>query len=295
MRNRTLFVVAFLLVISPALFAQQPPPAGTQTPMTAPPEHPMQMPMHHGSQPDSMKMDCQAMMQKMQKMQASSKAMDDRLATLVTEMNKARGSAKVDRMAAVISELVAQRKQMREDMTAMMPQMMNHQMQHMQSGMMGGMQSMADCPMMGDTASSKSDHHADVMTRGAKGMGFSQEKTTHHFILTDTGGRIEVTANDASDTTDIDAIRQHLTHIAGAFAQGDFALPMFIHDQTPPGVAEMKQLQKAITYRYEEVPRGARVVISTTNPAALKAVHDFLEFQIKDHQTGDPLTVQRGM
>jgi hypothetical protein len=143
--------------------------------------------------------------------------------------------------------------------------------------------------------SGTSAHQADVMARGATGMGFSQEKTTHHFILLDTGGRIEVTANDASDTADTDAIRQHLTHIAGAFARGDFALPMFIHDQTPPGVAEMKKLQKAITYRYEEIPRGARVVMSTNDPAALKAVHDFLEFQIKDHQTGDPLTIQHGM
>ena len=296
MRNRNLFVVAvFLLVTSPALLAQQPPALGAVTPMTAPPEHSMQMPMHHGSEPDRMQMDCQAMTQTMQKMDASSKAMDDRMAILVGEMNKAKGSAKVERMAAVINELVTQRKQMRDEMAAMMPQMMNHQMQHMQSGMMGGMQSMADCPIMGGTASTKGAHHSDVMARGAKGMGFSQEKTTHHFILVDTGGRIEVTANDPSDAADIDAIRQHLTHIAGAFAQGDFALPMFIHDQTPPGVAEMKKLQKAITYRYEEIPRGARVVIITSDPAALKAVHDFLAFQIKDHQTGDPLTVQRGM
>jgi len=68
-----------------------------------------------------------------------------------------------------------------------------------------GMQSMADCPMMGDKASPTSGtsaHHADVMARGAKGMGFSQEKTTHHFILLDSGGRIEVIANDASDTAE---------------------------------------------------------------------------------------------
>ena len=95
-------------------------------------------------------MDCQAMMDKMQ---ASSKAMDDRLATFVDAMNKAKGSAKVDRMAAVINEMVAQRKQMRDDMAAMMPQMMNHMMQHMQSGMMSGMaQSMAACPMMKGSA-----------------------------------------------------------------------------------------------------------------------------------------------
>jgi len=64
-------------------------------------------------------------------------------------MNRAKGSAKVDGMAAVINELVSQRKQMREQMMAMMPRMMGHMVQHMQSGMMSGMsKSISGCPMM---------------------------------------------------------------------------------------------------------------------------------------------------
>jgi polyhydroxyalkanoate synthesis regulator phasin len=143
MRNAKVLLVAALLVTAPALFAQQPATANPPMPMPMQPGQSMQMPMQ---QPGQMQpMDCQAMMQKMQ---ASSKAMDDRLATLVDDMNKAKGSAKVDRVAAVVNEMVTQRKQMRDDMAAMMPQMMNHMMQHMQSGMMSGMQSMANCPMM---------------------------------------------------------------------------------------------------------------------------------------------------
>ena len=95
-------------------------------------------------------MDCEAMMRKMQ---SSSKSMDDRLQPLIDEMNRAKGSAKVDRMAAVINELVSQRKQTRGQMMTMMPQMMGHMMQHMQSGMMGGIsQSMSGCPMMKGSA-----------------------------------------------------------------------------------------------------------------------------------------------
>lgn len=154
MRNsQLLMVAAFLLFVPAALLAQQPttPTQPMQMPMQ--PGQSMQMPMQQGQVPSGqMPADCQAMMQKMQAMHASAKAMDDRLETLVAEMNKARGSAKVDRMAAVINELVTQRKQMRTDMEAMMPQMMQHMMQHMQSGMMkgmmNGMQSMANCPMM---------------------------------------------------------------------------------------------------------------------------------------------------
>src|SRR5512140_623700 len=87
-------------------------------------------------------------MQKMQTIHATMKAKDDKLTGMDDAMNKAKGSAKVDRMAAVINELVTQRNQMRDDMAAMMPQMMHHMMQHMQGAMMSGMQSMENCPMM---------------------------------------------------------------------------------------------------------------------------------------------------
>lgn len=95
-------------------------------------------------------MDCGAMMKEMH---ASSKAMDDRLQNMVDDMNKAKGTAKVDRMAAVINELTTQRKQMREQMMTMMPKMMGHMSQHMQTGMMSGMKSMS-CPMMDAAAKS---------------------------------------------------------------------------------------------------------------------------------------------
>ena len=52
------------------------------------------------------------------------------------------------------------------------------------------------------------------------GMGFDQQKTTHHFVLLKTGGRIEVTAKDAGDREDTTAIRQHLRHFSDAFAAG---------------------------------------------------------------------------
>lgn len=145
MRNGKVLLLAALVMATPALLAQQP-PAGTH-PMPMPPGHAMQMPAPEGSQSGQMQpMDCQAMMQKMQ---ASSKAMDERLAMLVDDMNKAKGSAKVDRMGAVINEMISQRKQMGDDMAAMM----NHMMQHMQSGMMSGMaKSMTACPMMKGSA-----------------------------------------------------------------------------------------------------------------------------------------------
>lgn len=140
------------------------------------------------------------------------------------------------------------------------------------------------CPMMQDA-------HSQMNERGEKGMGFSQTATTHHFFLTKDGGVIQVTVNDASDTTNRDNIRMHLNHIAEAFKNGDFAIPMFVHDTVPPGVAEMKQLQQDIHYSFEELPEGGRVVIDSTSQAAINAIHDFLRFQIEEHKTGDSSAV----
>jgi len=62
---------------------------------------------------------------------------------------------------------------------------------------------------------------------------------------------------------------------------------MFVHSQVPPGVTEMKDKRAEISYTFEELPTGGRVRIKTKNHDALNAVHDFLNFQIEDHQTGD--------
>ena len=133
------------------------------------------------------------------------------------------------------------------------------------------------------------DHHAAVNNRGDHAMGFSHEKTTHHFRLLKDGGAIEVSSNDPKEADSRDQIRVHLKHIAASFSAGNFEMPMFIHDQMPPGVPVMKRLRNQIKYEVESITGGARVRISSTNPEAVKAVQDFLRFQITDHQTGDPL------
>jgi hypothetical protein len=133
--------------------------------------------------------------------------------------------------------------------------------------------------------------HTQMNERGEKGMGFSQTATTHHFYLNESGGIIQVEANDSTDVTNRDDIRMHLRHIADAFQIGDFDIPMFVHDTVPPGVPEMKRLQKHIRYVFGETPNGGRVVISSTDKPALNAIHRFLRFQIEEHKTGDPVEV----
>jgi hypothetical protein len=123
-------------------------------------------------------------------------------------------------------------------------------------------------------------------------MGFSHAMTGHHFHLFPDGGSIEVESDSPEDNASKEAIRRHMQKIAGMFAQGDFSLPMFIHDTAPPGVEVMKRLKNQIVYTAENTAKGAQVLIVTENPEALVAVHEFLRFQIKDHRTNDPLAIQ---
>ena len=138
------------------------------------------------------------------------------------------------------------------------------------------------------------DHskHEEMELRGNQGMGFDQDKITHHFLLRKNGGAIQVTANSSDDKTSKEEIQMHLHHIANAFKAGDFNIPMFVHDQTPPGVATMTKLKDQIHYKYEPAPNGGRVVISSANAEAVAAIHEFLKFQITEHKTGDALEVK---
>lgn len=128
-----------------------------------------------------------------------------------------------------------------------------------------------------------------IQERGHHAMGFDQLKTTHHFLLQQAGGTIEITANDKADSASITSIHTHLDHIRGAFAAGNFSMPMFIHGTEPPGAGVLAKRRAALDYRVEEIPAGGRLVITTKDTEALTALHAFLRFQITEHKTGDPM------
>lgn len=134
---------------------------------------------------------------------------------------------------------------------------------------------------------------AGVVSRGEshEGMGFSQTMTAHHFFLTRSGGIIQVTAKDPKNAEQIATVQTHLKHIVGMFSEGNFSIPHFVHDTNPPGAATMKRLRSSIRYTNETMDNGGRIRIETDSAEALAAVHDFLRFQIKDHETGDSMTI----
>ena len=137
-----------MLLASAVLAASSSPQAGQAT---TPPQH--QHPAADKATPQApdMMAKCKAAMAGHEKMMADMKAADQRLDELAATMTSAAGPAKVDATAAVVSEIVAQRKTMRESMMKMHHDMMGHMVEHMQAGA----ESMAMCPMMKDMGAMK--------------------------------------------------------------------------------------------------------------------------------------------
>jgi hypothetical protein len=135
------------------------------------------------------------------------------------------------------------------------------------------------------------DKERELEKRGAAAMGFDQESTIHHFRLSPAGGSIEVAANDPADLAGRDQIRAHLRAITADFADGNFDKPFAIHGEAPPGVARMHVRKRTLAFTYEDRPGGGAVRITTKDAKTRRAVHDFLRYQIREHATGDPLTV----
>lgn len=152
----------------------------------------------------------------------------------------------------------------------------------------------AACNKTADHLQMNHDSHLKkVDEQGDKAMGFSHEKTTHHFRLFADGGAIEVAANSSQDADSRDQIRKHLGHITQKFSGGNFDAPVLTHGKVPPGVPVLQKMKTEISYAFVETENGGRVRIKTSNPEALAAVHEFLRFQITDHRTGDPTEVSK--
>jgi hypothetical protein len=135
--------------------------------------------------------------------------------------------------------------------------------------------------------------HSSLKHRGGLAMGFDQDKTVHHFLLRQTGGAIEVTSRDPADAESINQIRAHFREIADSFGNGLFDKPVATHGEMPPGAGTLAANKDRISYRYEERTNGAAVMIETSDPETLRALHDFLRYQIVEHKTGDPLKAPR--
>jgi hypothetical protein len=126
---------------------------------------------------------------------------------------------------------------------------------------------------------------AELQARGHVAMGVDQYTSSHVFESLPDGGRIAL-ERDEADPAGVGRIREHMRHIAGAFARGDFRIPGFVHAREVPGTAVMSARRDLIRYSVDTLPRGAELRIVTGDSAAVEAIHSFLAFQRHDHRTG---------
>ncbi|HET9438624.1 MAG TPA: hypothetical protein VFO52_00550 [Longimicrobiales bacterium] len=132
--------------------------------------------------------------------------------------------------------------------------------------------------------SGRSDFDA-LQERGQVAMGVDQYTSTHRFDSLADGGRIEL-QRDENDPRDVATIRAHLKEIRSAFERGDFSTPGFVHGEEVPGTRVMAARRGLIRYTYADLPQGGEVRIRTSDPEALRAVHEFVAYQRKDHRAG---------
>lgn len=123
-----------------------------------------------------------------------------------------------------------------------------------------------------------------LQARGAAVMGVDQYSSQHVFEELRDGGRI-ILERDPRDTAGVATIRAHLREVTAAFAKGDFSAPFATHAQQVPGTEVMAARRARIRYAMKNRPGGGEVRITTTDPAALKAVRAFLSFQRTDHRS----------
>jgi hypothetical protein len=141
------------------------------------------------------------------------------------------------------------------------------------------------CARGHDNRTTTSDTAFAVMqARGQMVMGVDQYTSAHVFEDLPDGGRIVLDRDSSTDSAGIAAIRAHVRDIATSFREGDFTKPFAVHAQTVPGTDVMTRLRDAISYEARDRPRGAEVLIRTSNTSAIRAVHEFLAFQRSAHR-----------
>jgi hypothetical protein len=124
---------------------------------------------------------------------------------------------------------------------------------------------------------------AGVQERGKQAMGVDQYTSFHRFEPLPDGGRITL-VRDPADTAGVRTIRGHMEEIRTAFGKGDFRIPGFVHDREVPGTRVLAEKHRALRITYRPVTGGGELQLSTRDPDAVKAIHEFLAFQRMDHR-----------
>lgn len=122
-----------------------------------------------------------------------------------------------------------------------------------------------------------------MIQRGNVAMGFEQEKITHKFIPTETGGEIMIMPKNASDSNTLNLIKEHIIDIQKDFSIGNFTKPFFIHAEQVPGTNTMNEKKDLIEYDIRQISNGSILSMITNDKEVINAIRDFMEYQGSEH------------
>ena len=119
--------------------------------------------------------------------------------------------------------------------------------------------------------------------RAQQVMPFDLSRTMHTFTKTANGGLQRVVVNDPTDTRDLTLVRSHLRTEAEQFRNGNYTDPAKIHGMDMPGVSDLEAGAARVKVDYAEIPNGAQITYSSTEPGLISSLHDWFDRQASDH------------
>jgi hypothetical protein len=122
-----------------------------------------------------------------------------------------------------------------------------------------------------------------MTTRAEQVMPFDLSRTTHTFAKTVNGGAEKVVVNDPADAKNQELIRSHLRTEAALFKSGNYSAPAKIHGMDMPGLKELEAGATHVNVLFAEVPGGAQITYSSTDPSLVSAIHAWFDQQVADH------------
>lgn len=124
---------------------------------------------------------------------------------------------------------------------------------------------------------------AEVALVGSQVMPFDLEATTHEFKPLPNGGLQTVTADNPTDSQQIELIQSHLEEESAKFQNGDFSDPAKIHGKDMPGLASLQSGFSDVDVQYTALANGGQIRYVTDSANLVTAIHTWFNAQRSDH------------
>ena len=100
--------------------------------------------------------------------------------------------------------------------------------------------------------------------------------------ITPTGIAVEQTS---ADSLTVVALQKHAAEVTELVREGMAAMHRAMtQTDTVPGASVMAEKRTVIPYTFRALPRGGELRITSKDPQAIAAIHEFLAFQRKEHR-----------